>query len=574
MASQRFFLATLAVIVIAGVSFQSSPANSQQLIEPDWFVEGNQAYGGFGADVDGAGDVNGDGYADIIVGWSAYSGKLVNQGVVMVYHGGRSGPASTPDWRFEGPREISYAGSAVAGVGDVNKDGYDDVLVTVESFSETAWSAVFLFLGGTEGLSSTPDWIGTPLPENQYFYGQSIAGGGDVNGDGYDDILVGDPQYDDESMPLKEGRVYIYFGGKRGISPRPPLIFDGFGGLGWGLAFADVNGDGYDDVVMGEPRYNTNNMGSGRALVYYGFRGGVRRQPAWTFTLDGHWLSDLGYAVSGAGDVNGDGYDDILVGQPYFTGGGILCLNTYAGRANVFYGGPNGLANTPDLVIEQPHAGCDIIGFGQSLDAAGDVNGDGVDDALIGWRQNGNIRGIGFVHHGDNGGINVAPNRFFNNGNVGSLAGAGDVNGDGFDDFLASYPAHSNAYGQWVGSVSLYFGGGPSKSGGERPANPTRADSPTAPAHAALYQNQPNPFNPTTTIRYDVPAPGAHVELAVYDVAGRLIRGLISLNESSGRKTVQWDGRSDDGAAAASGVYFYRITIGDFAETRKMVLLK
>ncbi|HEU4366487.1 MAG TPA: FlgD immunoglobulin-like domain containing protein, partial [Candidatus Krumholzibacteria bacterium] len=102
----------------------------------------------------------------------------------------------------------------------------------------------------------------------------------------------------------------------------------------------------------------------------------------------------------------------------------------------------------------------------------------------------------------------------------------------------------------------------------------TGANSPPAPAYAALYQNQPNPFNPTTMIRYDVPTPGAYVELAVYDVAGRLVDVLISRNESAGHKTVRWEGRRDDGAPAASGVYLYRITIGNFAETRKMVLLK
>jgi len=102
----------------------------------------------------------------------------------------------------------------------------------------------------------------------------------------------------------------------------------------------------------------------------------------------------------------------------------------------------------------------------------------------------------------------------------------------------------------------------------------TDVGAPTAPVSAALYQNQPNPFNPTTRIRYDVPAPGAQVDLAVYDVAGRLVRMLLSRNESAGRKAAEWDGRNDDGASVASGVYMYRITIGSFAETRKMVLLK
>lgn len=566
MALQRFFLLALAVILIARLGFQSSPAYSQQLIEPDWFVEGDQEHSSFAKDVDGAGDVNGDGYSDIIIGWSAYSGELRHQGVVLVYHGGRFGPPEIPDWRFLGPLESSYAGIRVAGAGDVNNDGYDDILVTVENLSETVWGAVFLFLGGAEGLSSSPDWIGTPIGKNQGYYGRSIAGGGDVNGDGYDDILVGDPLYDDDSMPDKEGRVYIYFGGKRGIHPRRPLIFDGSGSLGLGLAFAgDVNGDGFDDVVMGEPYYDSFNYGSGRALVHFGFRGGIRKKPAWTFTLDGHRWSDLGYTVSGAGDVNGDGYGDIMVGQPYILGGGILCWNTYAGRANVFYGGPNGLADSPDLVIEEPFWGCNGIGFGGTLEAAGDVNGDGLDDALIGWwagNHGGYDRGAGFIHHGAKAGITVTPDRFFNNGGAGALACAGDVNADGFSDVIAGFSGHSNSYGHFVGSASLYFGGR-SKSEGDRSAN----------RPVVLHPNHPNPFNPVTTIRFELER-ALRVRVDVFDVRGRRLVTLADRTFTAGPHGLEWNGANFTGVPVASGIYFVRLNAADQVLTRRVLLLK
>jgi hypothetical protein len=566
MTLQRFSLTALAGILAACLGFQSPPAYSQQLIEPDWFVEGNQDFGSFARDVDGAGDVNGDGYADIVIGWGAYSGELRHQGVVLVYHGGRFGPAETPDWRFEGPHASSYVGTVVAGVGDVNNDGYDDVLVTVDNLSETVWSAVFLFLGGAEGLSSTPDWIGTPFGKNQGYYGASIAGGGDVNGDGYDDILVGDPGYDDDSTPDDEGRVYIYFGGRRGIHPRRPLIFDGSGSLGRGLAFAgDVNGDGFDDVVMGEPHYNYINNGSGRALVHYGFRGGVRKRPAWTFALDQYRWSDLGYEVSGAGDINGDGFDDIVVGQPYFFGGGFLCQNPFAGRAYVFHGGPGGLAERPDLIIEQPYSGCNDIGFGASLDAAGDVNGDDMDDALIGWwagNSDGYDRGTGFIHHGANGGITGAPDRFFNNRGAGTLAGAGDVNGDGFDDVLTGYSGHSNAYGHFVGSASLYFGGR-SKSEGDRSAN----------RPVVLHPNHPNPFNPVTTVRFELER-ALRVRIDIFDIRGRRLMTLADRAFSAGLHSVVWNGTNTAGVPVASGIYFVRLNAADQVLTRRALLLK
>jgi hypothetical protein len=94
------------------------------------------------------------------------------------------------------------------------------------------------------------------------------------------------------------------------------------------------------------------------------------------------------------------------------------------------------------------------------------------------------------------------------------------------------------------------------------------------PERAALYQNHPNPFNPTTQIRYDVPRGGADVRLAIYDVSGRRVRELLSGRETEGEKSIRWDARDDAGVLVATGIYFCRVTIGGFAATRKMVLLK
>jgi hypothetical protein len=94
------------------------------------------------------------------------------------------------------------------------------------------------------------------------------------------------------------------------------------------------------------------------------------------------------------------------------------------------------------------------------------------------------------------------------------------------------------------------------------------------PQSLALHQNVPNPFNPTTVISYDVPPGGAEVRIAVYDVAGRLVTVLVDAYRQEGRKTVAWNGRDRSGTAVATGIYFYRMTAGDFAQTRKMLLLK
>jgi flagellar hook assembly protein FlgD len=94
------------------------------------------------------------------------------------------------------------------------------------------------------------------------------------------------------------------------------------------------------------------------------------------------------------------------------------------------------------------------------------------------------------------------------------------------------------------------------------------------PNQFALHTNVPNPFNPQTTIHYDVPASGADVNISIYDVAGRLVRELANEQRAAGRWSVQWNGDDDRSQRVASGVYFYRMRAGSFVDTKKMVLLK
>jgi hypothetical protein len=105
-------------------------------------------------------------------------------------------------------------------------------------------------------------------------------------------------------------------------------------------------------------------------------------------------------------------------------------------------------------------------------------------------------------------------------------------------------------------------------------AVPTAIRDPKMPSRLALYQNMPNPFNPTTVIRYDVPAEGARVSLAIYDVGGRLVRSLLDGNATPGKKSVEWNGKDSRGNTVSTGVYFYRLRAGDKVITKKMVMIK
>jgi hypothetical protein len=112
------------------------------------------------------------------------------------------------------------------------------------------------------------------------------------------------------------------------------------------------------------------------------------------------------------------------------------------------------------------------------------------------------------------------------------------------------------------------------ESGAASPESVTGLDGPVIPARFALYQNAPNPFNPETLIRYDVPAGGGPVSLRIYDVGGRLVRVLIDGTQAPGAKRILWNGRNDRGEAVATGVYFYRLNAPEFEQTRKMLLLR
>ena len=112
------------------------------------------------------------------------------------------------------------------------------------------------------------------------------------------------------------------------------------------------------------------------------------------------------------------------------------------------------------------------------------------------------------------------------------------------------------------------------ESGPAEPGTTTAAENPTLPGSFALYQNHPNPFNPTTAIPYDVPEGGGLVSLQVFDVGGRLVKTLMDGAQTAGHKRVTWDGRNSGGHAVASGVYFYRLLAPGLKQTRKMVLSK
>jgi len=300
-----------------------------------WRVTGAVAAGRFGGAVSSAGDVNGDGYTDIIVGAYQENGM----GAIYGYYGGPAGLSTTASWSAFGAQLSADFASMVAGGGDVDADGYDDILVGAQRHDEGGLGqcgAVFLFRGSGVGLLATPSWVQYGDKAGAEF-GYDVSFAGDVNGDGFSDVVIGAYQYNNGEA--SEGRSYVYHGSLNGLGAAPVWhVESDFPGAYWGSSAAgagDVNGDGYSDVIVGGYRYAQAYLGEGRASVYHGSATGLSTTAAWT-ALGGAVNRNLGYALASAGDVNGDGYGDVIIGVPGYTNGqtmeGFVAL--YTGNQN------------------------------------------------------------------------------------------------------------------------------------------------------------------------------------------------------------------------------------------------
>ena len=294
----------------------------------------DSAYGGLS--VAPAGDVNGDGYADVVVGvpyWN--TGTHPDAGKVMVFHGGENLPYLPSAELFSPvPAASQRFGLRVAAAGDVNGDGYDDVLVGTSNYAEGGFQnrgAVFVFHGGPSGLAATPaqTWIG---PAESGYFGSSISTAGDVNGDGYADVVVGAPQVD--LGFVNNGAAYVYLGAAAGAAAVADTVIAGTMAdeyCGTAVANAgDVNGDGYADVLIGSPNYDANR---GRCRLVNGGPFGLGTG-SFLANSETAILEMFGFRVATLGDINADGFADFGVTSRYVSGGSRGRVVVFRGGRN------------------------------------------------------------------------------------------------------------------------------------------------------------------------------------------------------------------------------------------------
>ncbi|MGD8927177.1 MAG: Ig-like domain-containing protein [Thioalkalispiraceae bacterium] len=408
------------------------------LLGGNWSASSGQGEANFGVSVAGAGDVNNDGFDDVIVGADSYDNGQTDEGAAFLYFGSAAGLALVPSWTGEIDQAGAGFGVAVAGAGDVNNDGFDDVIVGADRYDngQTNEGAAFVFQGSASGLATAALWSVEPNQADAGL-GAIVAGAGNVNGDSFDDVIVGDGD-----------TAYVYYGSAAG----PSLTADWSAGASSVAGGGDVNGDGFDDVVVGEPVV-------GDASAYYGSASGLSATADWTF--DGSLIEQFGTSVAIVGSVEGDAWDDVVVGAPFHSSSTVASI----GQLYLFRGSAAGLSATP--FWSSPEGNSPNTNLGRSVSRVGDVNGDGYDDLIASLRiTSPYLTDAVALYHGN---VAATPNEAwtfsYDINNVGESvanADAGDVNNDGFADVILGGPRATSDIGDLAlnqeGVAAVYYG--------------------------------------------------------------------------------------------------------------------
>ncbi|PWV56881.1 FG-GAP-like repeat-containing protein [Chitinophaga sp. S165] len=431
----------------------STPQNANS------FLQSNRPEALLGWSVSGAGDLNNDGYDDVIVGVPRYKNGQEEEGAAFIYYSSSNGINPNVYTILESNIEHAQFGYTVVAAGDINGDGSPDIVIGAPQYDQAPLSGFrgrfYVYKGTPVGLTTTPSEIIDGSTDNA-FLGEVLSAAGDVNGDGYDDIIAGEyyaiNQYGDP------GIVWIYYGSPFGLNGMAPTMLEGsvhngtFGRSASGAG--DVNGDGYDDIILGSIHALGPLPFQGNVQIYYGSIYGIDMNP--NVVLNGH-TENFGYKVASAGDINHDGFDDVLVSAPRF-------FLPFGDTVFVYHGSGNGVDAIPEAALPSPQ---DNVGYGASIAGAGDLNADGFADIVIGsWLEsNGqSMEGTAYVHYGRAIGLNPIPGATIQsnqvNANLGTgVACAGDVNHDGFDDLIVGAPNYAVPAAQVrEGGAFIYHG--------------------------------------------------------------------------------------------------------------------
>jgi hypothetical protein len=545
----------------------------------------------------------------VIVGAYLYDNGETNEGRAYVYHGSASGLNTTAAWTGESNQVGAAYGASVSTAGDVNGDGFSDVIVGAYGYDngETNEGRAYVYHGSASGLSPTAAWTGESNQVGAQ-YGFSVSTAGDVNGDGFSDVIVGAYLYDNGET--NEGRAYVYHGSASGLNTTAAWVTESNQAnaeYGRSVSTAgDVNGDGYSDVIVGAYLYDNGETNEGAAFVYYGNSStGIRSTlqqyqvgssniigPHGRVTTDdqirfslfakspyGRTRGRLVYEYKATGDAfSGNPITNSTqsTGQGSFTSlgttgttlnhdvTGIPVFDNYRWRVRVKYD----IVSNPYQVYGpwryyenyQPMSFGSFKSKDQPLPVSllafnYSVNGR---DVRLSWTTEWELNNAGF---------DIERKRK----SEAQWTKIGFVEGSGTTNQPRSYSYEDKMLSKGVYEYRLkqidYCG--------QHEYHQLYSDVIIgAPSRYDLSQNYPNPSNPNSKINFSIPI-DSRVTLKIYDVTGREVKTLLNSEyKEADYYTIEFDGTD-----LASGVYFYRIVAEGlegqkFTKTMKLVLIK
>jgi hypothetical protein len=464
-------------------------------------------------------------------------------------------------------------GASVSGAGDANGDGYDDIIIGApnKENGQTDEGYVRVIFGAPTGISGSWNLEGDQAGANLGF---AVSSAGDVNADGFGDIVIGAPNYD-ASGQLSRGYATVYLGSADNVLDQGWWKIGDAGGDVYGAAVSgggDVNNDGYSDVFVGAPLHDAGGVNGGGAFLYLGNATAVDVNPSWmNFGNDNQ--AQYGFAISCAGDATGDGFADLVVGAPMFSEKGFV-LAYYGGQAGMpdFENGvlkkPRQLRTdgaTPIMLGGiSDDAGSFVMSIlGRSARGRSLIRAEHqVAPAGSGW-SGAPVIGPTYDTGVPVAGIgSAAPASVHASNLIGSAAYHWRIRFAGDSPYFPRTPWHSIS-GNGAGTDLRTAPG----------ATDVASDAAASSVPGTLLAPRvgPNPCRDEATIAFALPAAGS-ARVTVHDVTGRRVAMLLDASLAAGAQSVRWDARDDDGQRVAAGLYLVRLEHGASATAAKLVV--